>query len=186
VTKPYFFNNLAGFCHFTRAGESYLVNGIKPGKRERSVTRKLLHAFVLLAGLSASAAAKDLQNLGKDGVAIQGYDPVAFFTDSQPVKGNPQFQSDYRGAKYYFASSDHKAMFDKAPSQYEPQFGGYCAYGASRGKTAPVKIEAWQIIDGRLLMQYDLGVKGEFNKDPQGNLKKADQNWPGLIDKYGK
>ena len=186
VTTPYFFNNLAGFCHFTHAGESYLVNGIKPGKRERSVTRKLLHAFVLLAGLSALAAAKDLQNLGKDGVAIQGYDPVAFFTDSQPVKGNPQFQSDYRGAKYYFASSDHKAMFDKAPSQYEPQFGGYCAYGASRGKTAPVKIEAWQIIDGRLLMQYDLGVKGEFNKDPQGNLKKADQNWPGLIDKYGK
>ena len=186
MTKPYFFNNLAGSCHFTRVGESYLLSGIKPGKREQSVTRKLLHAFVLLAGLSASAAAKDLQNLGKDGVAIQGYDPVAFFTDSQPVKGNPQFQSDYRGAKYYFASSDHKAMFDKAPSQYEPQFGGYCAYGASRGKTAPVKIEAWQIIDGRLLMQYDLGVKGEFNKDPQGNLKKADQNWPGLIDKYGK
>ena len=92
-----------------------LYTGSKPGKRERSVTRKLLHAFVLLAGLSALAAAKDLQNLGGDGVAIQGYDPVAFFTDSQPVKGNPQFQSDYHGAKYYFASTDHKAMFDKAP-----------------------------------------------------------------------
>jgi len=133
-----------------------------------------------------SAAAKDLQNLGGDGVAIQGYDPVAFFTDHQPVKGNPQFQSDYHGAKYFFASADHKAAFDKAPAQYEPQFGGYCAYGASRGKTAPVKIEAWQIVNGRLLMQYDLGVKDEFNKDPLGNLNKADQNWPGLIDKYGK
>ena len=86
-----------------------LYTGSRPGKRGRSVTRKLLHAFVLLAGLSALAAAKDLQNLGGDGVAIQGYDPVAFFTDRQPVKGNPQFQSDYRGAKYYFASADHKA-----------------------------------------------------------------------------
>lgn len=150
------------------------------------MTRKLFHIVVLLVVLSGLAAAKDLQNLGPDGVAIQGYDPVAFFTDHQSVKGSPQFQSDYHGAKYDFASAEHKAAFDKAPAQYEPQFGGYCAYGASRGKTAPVKIEAWQIVNGRLLMQYDLGVKEEFNKDPQGNLKKADQNWPGLIDKYGK
>ena len=99
------------------------------------MTRKVVACVCILVGLSALAAAKDLQNLGRDGVAIQGYDPVAFFTDNQPVKGNPQFQSDYHGAKYYFASADHKAAFDKAPAQYEPQFGGYCAYGASRGKT---------------------------------------------------
>lgn len=123
------------------------------------MTKKLLYAMVLLGSLSTLAAARDLQNLGRDGVALQGYDPVAFFTDHQPVKGSPQFQSDYRGAKYYFASADHKAAFLKAPAQYEPQFGGYCAYGASRGKTAPVKIEAWQIVNGRLLMQYDLGVR---------------------------
>lgn len=150
------------------------------------MTKKVFHAVLLLVVLSGLAVAKDLQNLGRDGVAIQGYDPVAFFTNHQPVKGNPQFQSDYRGAKYFFASAEHKATFDKAPAQYEPQFGGYCAYGASRGKTVPVKIEAWQIVNDRLLMQYDLGVRDEFNKDPQGNLRRADQNWPGLIDKYGK
>jgi YHS domain-containing protein len=148
--------------------------------------KRLFYAFVLLAGLSALATAKELQNLDRDGVAIQGYDPVAFFTDRKPVKGSPQFQSDYHGAKYYFASAEHKAAFEKAPAQYESQFGGYCAYGASRGKTVPVKIEAWQILDGRLLMQYDLDVKGKFNQDAQGNLKKADQNWPGLIERYGK
>lgn len=102
--------------------------------------KKVAYAFLLLMGLAGLAAAKDLQNLGRDGVAIQGYDPVAFFTDHKPVKGSPQFQSDYHGAKYYFASADHKAAFDKMPAQYEPQFGGYCAYGASRGKTVPVKI----------------------------------------------
>lgn len=148
--------------------------------------KKLLFALLILAALPTVAAAKDLLNLDGSGVAIQGYDPVAFFTDNRPVKGNPQFQSDYHGAKYYFASAEHKTAFDQEPNKYEPQFGGYCAYGASRGNKAPVKIEAWQIVNGRLLMQYDLDVKSDFNKDQQGNLRKADQNWPGLIEKYGK
>ena len=147
---------------------------------------KVLAALVILAAFSAIASAKELLNLDGNRVAIQGYDPVAFFTDNRPVKGEAQFQSDYQGAKYYFASADHKAAFDKEPAKYEPQFGGYCAYGTSRGKTVPIKIEAWQILNGRLLMQYDLDVKSEFNKDPQGTLKKADQNWPGLVEKYGK
>jgi len=148
--------------------------------------KSLFSAFLLLTTLLAVASAKELQNVDRNGVAIQGYDPVAFFTDNRPVKGNAQFQSEYRGAKYYFASSEHKATFDKEPSKYEPQFGGYCAYGASQGHKAPVKIEAWQIVNGRLLMQYDLGVKDDFNKEQQNNLSKADRNWPGLVEKYGK
>lgn len=148
--------------------------------------KKILWAVVMLSGLVSLAGAKELLNLDRQGVAIQGYDPVAFFSDSRPTKGNPQIQSEYKGAKYYFASAEHKAAFDKDPARYEPQFGGYCAYGVSHGSRAPIKIEAWQIVNGRLLMQYDLGVKDEFNKDQQGTLKKADQNWPGLVDKYGK
>jgi len=148
--------------------------------------KKLIVALMLFSVLSPIASAKDLLNLDGNGVAIQGYDPVAFFTDNRPVKGNPQFQSEYRGAKYYFVSAEHKATFDREPAKYEPQFGGYCAYGASRGRKAAIKIEAWQIVDGRLLMQYDLDVKDKFNQDPQGNLRKADQNWPGLVEKYSK
>jgi YHS domain-containing protein len=148
--------------------------------------KKLFVALMLFSALSTVATAKDLLNLDSKGVAIQGYDPVAFFTDNRPEKGNPQFQSEYRGAKYYFVSAEHKATFDKEPAKYEPQFGGYCAYGASQGHKAPVKIEAWQIVNGRLLMQYDLDVKNTFNKDQQGNLRKADQNWPGLVEKYDK
>jgi YHS domain-containing protein len=148
--------------------------------------KKLIIALMLFSALSTIATAKDLLNLDSKGVAIQGYDPVAFFTDNRPVKGNPQFQSEYRAAKYYFVSAEHKAIFDKEPAKYEPQFGGYCAYGASQGHKAHVKIEAWQIVNGRLLMQYDLDVKNRFNKDQEGNLRKADQNWPGLVEKYGK
>jgi len=149
------------------------------------VVKKLLFVLLALAALSTLVSAKELRNL-ENGVAIQGYDPVAFFTDKRPVKGDAQFQSEYRGAKYYFASADHKAAFDKEPAKYEPQFGGFCAYGASRGKTVPIKIETWEIVNGRLLLQYDLDVKSKFDKDPQGTLRKADENWPGLVEKYGK
>jgi YHS domain-containing protein len=148
--------------------------------------KSLFCACLLLMTLSTVASAKELQNLDRSGVAIQGYDPVAFFTDNRPVKGNALFQSEFRGAKYQFASPEHKAAFDKEPAKYEPQFGGYCAYGVSRGKTVPIKIETWEIVNGRLLLQYDFDVKSKFDQDPQGSLRKADENWPGLVEKYGK
>ena len=148
--------------------------------------KKFLGALIMLAAVSTIATAKDLVNVDRSGVAIQGYDPVAFFTDNRPVKGNAQFQSEYRGAKYYFASSEHKATFDIEPAKYEPQFGGYCAYGVTHSTRAPIKIEAWQIVNGRLLMQYDLDIKNKFNQDQQGMLKKADENWPGVVEEYGK
>jgi YHS domain-containing protein len=146
--------------------------------------KKLIVLVLFLLGIPAfPQAAKTLQNLDKNGVAIQGYDPVAFFTQNKPVKGRAEFQSSYKGATYYFASAEDKASFDAAPAKYEPQFGGYCAYGVSQGHLAPVKIEAFQIANGRLLMQYDLDIKGKFNKDQAGSLQKADQNWPGLVEK---
>ena len=148
--------------------------------------KALVLAILVFSAIASFAGGKQLLNLDKNGVAIQGYDPVAFFTQHKPVKGVQQFNSAFNGATYWFASAEDKHAFDKEPAKYEPQFGGYCAYGVSKGARAPVKIEAWQIVNDRLLMQYDLDVKGEFNKDQQGTLKKADQNWPGLVDKYGK
>ncbi len=148
--------------------------------------KKIIVIALLLWGFPAlPQTMKTLQNLDKNGVAIQGYDPVAFFTQSKPVKGTSQFQSNYHGATYYFASAEDKATFDASPAKYEPQFGGYCAYGVSVGKVVPIKVEAFQIVNGRLLLQYDLDVKEKFNKDQAGNLQKADNNWPGLVDKKG-
>jgi YHS domain-containing protein len=149
-------------------------------------TMKMLFVMLLLLGsIPTFAQTRTLLNLDKNGIAIKGYDPVAFFTQNQPIKGRPEFESKYNGARYLFASAEDKAMFDANPAKYEPQFGGFCAYGASQGHTAPIKIEAWQIVNGRLLMQYDLGVKKDFNKDQQSNLQKADKNWPGIVAKEG-
>ena len=142
--------------------------------------------LLLLISIPVFGQNKTLLNLDKQGIAIQGYDPVAFFTQNRPVKGRPEFESKYNGARYLFASAEDKSTFDANPAKYEPQFGGFCAYAASQNHTAPVKIEAFQIVNGRLLMQYDLDIRNKFNKDTQGNLEKADKNWPGLVQKEGK
>jgi YHS domain-containing protein len=149
---------------------------------------KKFYLFVLglLVALPAFTQSKTLLNLDKHGVAIQGYDPVAFFTDGKPVKGREEFPARYRGATYYFASKEHQDLFNKDPAKYEPSFGGYCAYGVSNDKLVEIDVDAFQIVDGRLLLQYSKGVREKFNKDQKGNLTKADANWPGLVDKKGK
>ena len=149
---------------------------------------KQLSLLCLVIGLtlSASAQTKTLLNLDKSGVAIQGYDPVAFFTDGKPVKGKPEFTAKHDGAVYWFSSKEHKDLFTKDPAKYEPSFGGYCAYGVSKNKLVEIDVEAFQIVDGKLLLQYSKGARDNFNRDTKGNLSKANANWPGLVDKKGK
>lgn len=140
----------------------------------------------LAVALPALGQSKTLLNLDKAGVAIQGYDPVAFFTDHKPVKGKAEFMARHNGATYLFATKAHRDAFEAAPAKYEPAFGGYCAYGVSRGKLVEIDVQAFQIVDDRLLLQYSKGVREDFNKDAKGNLAKANINWPGLVEKKGK
>jgi hypothetical protein len=97
-----------------------------------------------------------------------------------------ELKSVYRGAIYYFTSAQNKARFDQQPAKYEPAYGGFCAYGVSRNKLVEIDPEAFRVMDGRLLLQYSKGVRNDFNKDPQGNLSKANANWPALVEKKGK
>ena len=145
----------------------------------------LLLTFGLLA-LPAFAQTKTLLNLDNSGVAIQGYDAVAFFTDNKPVKGDQKFLVKHDGAIYFFASKEHKDLFKADPAKYEPEFGGYCAYGVSRNKLVEIDVDAFQIVDGKLLLQYSKGVRDDFNKDAKANLAKANANWTGLVAKKGK
>ena len=149
---------------------------------------KIILSAILFLTLTVpgQAQTKVLQNLNKVGVAIQGYDPVAFFTEAKPVKGKPEFVARHNGATYQFASKEHRDLFKADPAKYEPAFGGYCAYGVSRGKLVEIDVDAFQIIEGRLLLQYSKGVRDDFNEDPKGNLAKAEVNWPQLVEKKGK
>ena len=138
----------------------------------------LLLATAFIA--SATASASPLVNVDSDGVAIKGYDPVAYFTDHKAEKGSASFTSTYQGATYQFNSAAHKALFDGNPAKYAPQYGGFCTYGVSKGDAAPADPTAFNIIDGKLYLQYSPIVRTLFNQDPAGNLKNADANWPKL------
>jgi YHS domain-containing protein len=149
--------------------------------------KKLLFLLAFAAVVLPSfAQTKILLNVDKGGLAIQGYDPVAFFTEGKPVKGKPEFPARHKGALYYFASKEHRDLFKADPAKYEPSFGGYCAYGVSRNKLVEIDVEAFQIVNNRLLLQYSKGVREDFNKDTKGNLAKADGNWPAILEKKGK
>jgi len=151
--------------------------------------KKLILSFVvatLALPVFAQTTTKTLVNVDKTGVAIQGYDPVAFFTDNKPVKGDQKFLAKHDGAIYFFASKEHKDLFKSDPAKYTPEFGGYCAYGVSRNKLVDIDVEAFQIVDGKLLLQYSKGVRDDFNEDAKGNLAKAHSNWTGLVAKKGK
>lgn len=131
-----------------------------------------------LLGAAAAVSAGPFANTDKNGLGLQGYDPVAYFTRGTPAKGDAQFTASHDGVTYRFSSAANKALFESAPARYAPQFGGYCAWAVSQGYTASIDPEAFQIVDGRLLLQYSLGIRAKFSKDTTGNLAKADANWP--------
>lgn len=113
-------------------------------------------------------------------IAIEGYDPVGFFADSKAIKGNFSISETYEGYTYLFASEAHKNEFKSNPEKYLPAFGGFCAFGVSKGKFVPVDISTWEIVDGRLFFQFSQDVKKKFAEDKTANLRKADANWPTL------
>jgi YHS domain-containing protein len=145
-------------------------------------------AVISLAGAAFAGhepGQKVLVLKNRDGAAILGYDAVAYFTDNKAVRGNPKISSEYEGAKYYFASAEHKTLFDANPAKYAPAYGGYCGYAASIDRLSPISPEWFQIVDGRLILQHNKKATDKFNADQKGNVVKADQNWPGLVARNG-
>jgi YHS domain-containing protein len=144
-------------------------------------------ALAALAGaLAAPAAApKVLVNVDKDGVLLEGYDVIGFWTDKQPVKGDARFQSKFQGAIYRFASAEHKATFDADPAKYAPAYGAFCAYAASVNRVRPIDIHLFHFTDGRLMFQHSQNAWDRWFKDERGNTVKADKNWPGLVERKG-
>jgi YHS domain-containing protein len=131
------------------------------------------------------ARMKFFVNVDAKGVALMGHDPVAFFNDKKPVMGRPELRTVYKGAIYQFASAANKAEFDKNPAQFEPQFGGFCGYAASIDKVSPISVEYFEILEGRLVLQHNQKAWDLWHKDVPGNLKKADANWPEIVERRG-
>jgi YHS domain-containing protein len=117
----------------------------------------------------------------EDQIAIQGYDPVAYFTDNQARKGKKDIAAKFEGILYYFASVAHRDLFLKNPKNYEPQYGGWCAYAmGANGEKVEINPETFKIIDGKLFLFYNAFFNNtlkSWNKNEAALRRKADQNW---------
>jgi hypothetical protein len=113
-----------------------------------------------------------------EGVAIRGFDPVAYFLDGGPKAGSPAFTASYQGATWQFASAEHRDLFVREPARYAPQYGGYCAFGVAGGYKAPISPDAWSVVDGKLYLNYNKGVQSKWKSDIPGYLVKSEANWP--------
>ena len=116
-----------------------------------------------------------------DGVAVDGSDVVAYFTQGAPVAGSAELQHDWNGATWYFSSAQTRAAFAAAPETYAPQYGGYCAYVVSEGGIASTIPEAWKIVDGKLYLNYSRRFHRKWERDIPGRIAAADANWPDVL-----
>ena len=154
-------------------------------KRGMTSTRGSAFGATLAIALSVScvpALAADQVNTGYfGGVAINGYDPVAYFTEGRAMKGSEEFSYDWLGTPWQFASSKHRELFISEPTKYAPQYGGYCVGEvAFNGVTIQIDPEAWAIIDGKLYLAYSKEFMAEFKARPKDLLAKAEANWPAV------
>ncbi|AQG78294.1 YHS domain-containing (seleno)protein [Spirosoma montaniterrae] len=142
----------------------------------KTILSQTLTLALLLIGVASFGQKPPVFSI--DGKAIRGYDPVAYFTDGKPVPGDSSLSYRYQNATWYFASQQHLNAFKESPEKYVPQYGGYCAFGLSRGYKAPTEPDAWTVSDGKLYLNYNQKVRTEWDKDRAGNIQKANQNWP--------
>ena len=133
------------------------------------------------AEVSSSTANEPLAVFAENGVAIRGADPVAYFTEGEYVAGSANYTHEWAGATWQFASAEHRDLFASNPTQYAPQYGGFCAWAVSEGYTAPVDPNAWKIVDGKLYFNFNARIQRRWEGDIPGHVARANQNWPGVI-----
>ena len=148
------------------------------------LTAAASRASALPAGLpELPGLGEVMQRDNRSGLALSGFDPVAYFSSDAAVPGLPRYELVHDGAVWRFASAEHKALFEADPERYLPAYGGFCAYGTSRGYLVKIEPDAWSIVDGRLYLNYDLGVRETWARRTKTYIARADGNWPRLTPK---
>lgn len=145
----------------------------------RSVLSFLL-AVALAPAFAPAASAAGSINRDRRGVAIRGYDPVAYFTENKAVKGDPRFTATVAGTTYHFAPAAYRDRFVTDPARYQPRYGGYCVFGVAQGGKFGIDPTAFSIIDGKLYLNLDHDVRAQWRKDVPAFIERADKQWPTL------
>ncbi len=150
----------------------------------------LTYSVILLLAVSYAQAQteqvrKQHFNISKTGLAIEGYDPVAYITEQKAKEGKPEFSNSYKGITYRFANEGNKKLFIANPEKYEPAYGGWCAYAMNyAGKKVEVDPKTFKIIDGKTNLFYNFYFNNtltDWNKSEPAYKTKADQNWDKII-----
>ncbi|MEM9756305.1 MAG: YHS domain-containing (seleno)protein [Pseudomonadota bacterium] len=147
----------------------------------RSTLRLLAAAPIVAATARAAHAAEPRVFQTGDGIAINGTDPVAYFTDGVPVPGVAEFSADHDGATFLFSSAENRDTFLADTETYAPVFGGYCAFAASRGYLAPTIPEAWTVFEGRLFLNANLRARELWLAELPSIVAAGEANWPAIL-----
>jgi YHS domain-containing protein len=148
----------------------------------RTIVRKLFgRSPVVQAGADVNTTHG--LTLAGPGLALRGYDPVAYFTAGKPVIGTATYTATYNGAAYQFATEAHLQAFKANPAQYVPQYGGFCAFGVAVGAKFDGDPELWRVEDGKLYLNLNPDIQEQWEKDIPGHIAKANTNWPAIKDK---
>ena len=153
------------------------------------LARTLAAAALAVASVASALAAEPINTLEKSGlfgydpsgIAIRGYDTVAYFTEGAPVEGSEEFTAEWQGATWRFASAEHLDLFEADPERYAPQYGGYCAYGVAQDGLVKIEPENWTILDDKLYLNYDDKVQALWEKDVPGFIEQADAKFDALL-----
>jgi hypothetical protein len=145
---------------------------------------RLQIAALCLVGLLAGCpgAERSAPIFATERGAIDGADPVGFFSEGRALRGDPEIWTEWRGARWHFVSIENRDRFQTDPERYAPRFGGYCAYGVASGYAVKSEPEAWTIVEGRLYLNYDLETREEWLLDRDAQIAKARENWPSVLD----
>ena len=135
-------------------------------------------ALALFGLLFASQLAFSGDFFEVEGVALRGYDPVAYFDVGQPTPGLPALSHDYKGSTFRFASEANRKKFVADPEKYAPQFGGFCALGTANGYKVKTEPDAFKVVDGKLYLNYNRKVLDLWTQDQAGYIARANKNWP--------
>ncbi len=139
-------------------------------------------AAATLAGGAIAADTKITSNVSDHELGLKGYDAVAYFDEGEPTAGKSRFSHTYKGVTYRFVSATNRDKFAKSPEKYAPQYGGFCAFGASVGLKLEVDPEAFDIVDGKLYLNNSAQIQDMWLQNPEGRIKAGDANWRKIKD----
>jgi YHS domain-containing protein len=137
--------------------------------------------IISLSNLNAQTSIRKKHFNIEYNLAIQGYDPVAYFTAKKAIEGKKSIATTHDGIIYYFSSQKNKDLFIKEPEKYEPQYGGWCAFAmGSYNEKVEIDPETFKIVEGKLYLFYHSFTNNTLTKwnEHEKSLKaKADKNW---------